>query len=64
MRDQPDPVRAIGLLLEVNQMDPIEALQTKHEIENFVESGNATFASQLIHTASLRRHPPRERLRS
>ena len=64
LRDQPDAERAISLLLEVNQMDPIEALQTKREIQAFLTSGDATYASQLIHAAAVRRHPPRRRLRS
>ena len=64
LRDQSDAARSIAALLEVNQMDQMDALQTTQAIQTFLASGDATAAAQLIHDATVRRHPPRKRLRS
>ena len=45
---------AIARLLSINQMPPNLAARTKREIGEFVVSGDATLASQLIHAAMVR----------
>jgi hypothetical protein len=54
-REDPHAADTIARLLSVTEMDPIGAVQTRGEIGRFLESGDATFAAQLIHAATTRR---------
>jgi len=54
LRDKPHPEQALEALLRVREMAVPDSERTKQEIENFVASGSATAASQLIHAAQVR----------
>ena len=54
MRAEPDGARAIASLLGVTEMPAALGLRTKTGIAEFLATGDATVASQLIHAALVR----------
>lgn len=55
LRKEPNAQQTIAELLCVGQMAPKLALNAQREIAEFVETGDATRASQMIHAAMVRR---------
>jgi hypothetical protein len=55
LRGEPHSGEAISKLLGVDGMPPNLAVRAKREIAEFVASGDATVAAQLIHSAGVRR---------
>jgi hypothetical protein len=54
LRGDADATRQICGLLGVEFMAPVLADRTRLEIDQFIASGDAVLASQLIHAASVR----------
>ena len=57
LRLEPDADAAIASVLGVVRMDPVATVRTLDEIAQFVASGDATLAAQLIHAAGVRNTP-------
>ncbi len=55
LRDEPDAAGAIGRALQVAAMPTDLARRTSEEIQQFLASGDATLAAQLVHSAIVRR---------
>lgn len=58
LRGEPNAGRLIAELLGVSRMAALDAVRTAEEIDRFIESGDATQAAQLIHSASVRAARP------
>lgn len=54
LKDRPDALEKIAELLQVERMPANLKAKSLAEIEQFVFTGNATQASQLIHAALVR----------
>ena len=63
LRDEPNAARAIADVLGVSAMPTGEAVRTKEEIAEFLASGDATRAAQLIHMATLRKSEREPRIK-
>ncbi len=55
LRTEPNAPVAIATLLGVPAMPQHLAVRAEREIADFVQSGDATVAAQLIHAAAVRR---------
>lgn len=55
LRTEPNAREAIAALLGVPSMTPALAMRAARDIAAFVESGDATVAAQLIHSAGVTR---------
>ncbi len=55
LRDEPRAAEVIADLLEVSKMPAPLSIRAITEIDEFVRSGNATMAAQLIHADIVRR---------
>jgi len=48
LRNDPDAMRLITERLKVRDMGPADHIRTKHEVKQFVETGDALAAEELI----------------
>ena len=61
LRKETDAVRVITERLRVKEMGPADHIRTKHEVKQFIESGNASEAEKLLAQAA-ERHETGRRL--
>lgn len=54
LRTQPDATRLIAEQLRVKEMGPADHIRTKHEVKEFVATGNEAVAATLIARSSER----------